>query len=154
MDSRLERKGEYWVTDERDRLDVDAIHAFLTQSYWARGITKELVAKSMQGSLCFGLFHNDHQIGFARVITDQATFAYLCDVYVLDTYRGQGLGTWLVQFVLAHPSLAHLRRFVLVTRDSHSLYKKLGFGALGNPAGYLEILTQNIYASGPSGSGR
>lgn len=126
-------------------MDVDAIHAYLTRSYWAEGISKELMARAMAGSLCFGLFDGARQIGFARVITDRATYAYLCDVYVLEEYQGRGLGTWMMQELMTHPDLQGLRRFGLVTRDAHRLYEKCGFGELSNPPGHMEIVRPGLY---------
>src|SRR5262249_45112886 len=110
-----EREGLVISTDPA-RLDVDAVHAYLTRSYWAAGIAKGIVEKSINGSLAFGLYEGHRQIGLARVITDKATFAYLCDVYVLEDYRGRGLGKWLIESVRSHPDLQNLRRFVLLTR--------------------------------------
>jgi ribosomal protein S18 acetylase RimI-like enzyme len=126
-------------------MDVDAIHAYLTRSYWAEGIPKDLVARSMAGSLCFGLFDEERQIGFARVVTDRATYAYLCDVYVLEDYQDRGLGTWMMRELMAHPELQGLRRFGLVTRDAHGLYEKFGFTPLANPGGYMEIARPGLY---------
>ena len=115
------------ITTAREQLDVDAIHAFLTRSYWAEGVTRERVARSLKGSLCFGLFDDERQIGFARVVTDRVTFGYLCDVYVLEEHRGRGLGKRLVEVVRAHPELRELRRLLLKTRDAHGLYEQFGF---------------------------
>jgi ribosomal protein S18 acetylase RimI-like enzyme len=115
------------ITTAPERLDVDAIHAFLTRSYWAEGVTRERVATSLEGSLCFGLFDDERQIGFARVVTDRVTFGYLCDVYVLEEHRGRGLGKRLVEAVRAHPELRELRRLLLKTRDAHGLYEQFGF---------------------------
>jgi GNAT superfamily N-acetyltransferase len=126
-------------------MDLDAIHAYLTRSYWAEGISKELMARAMAGSLNFGLFDGARQIGFARVITDRATFAYLCDVYVLEAYQGRGLGTWMMQELMTHPELQGLRRFGLVTRDAHRLYERCGFGALSNAPGHMEIVRPGLY---------
>jgi GNAT superfamily N-acetyltransferase len=126
-------------------MDLDAIHAYLTRSYWAEGISKPLLAKAMAGSLCFGLFDGARQIGFARAITDSATYAYLCDVYVLEAYQGRGLGTWFMRELFAHPDLQGLRRLGLVTRDAHRLYEKCGFQPLANPAGHMEIVRQGLY---------
>lgn len=131
-------------TDPR-RLDVDAIHAYLSRSFWAEGIPKEIVAKSIANSLCFGLFHERSQIGFARVITDRATFAYLCDVYVLEEHRGKGLGKWLIEVVMAHADLQGLRRFLLVTRDAHGLYSRHGFRVPPDPERLMEIFTHGMY---------
>jgi GNAT superfamily N-acetyltransferase len=140
----MRRRG-FVITTDPARLDIEAVHASLSRSYWAEGIPVEIVAKSVQESLCFGLFDGSKQVGFARVITDKATFAYLCDVYVLETYQGQGLGTWLMETVCSHPDLQGLRRFVLVTRDAHGLYEKFGFAPLEAPTRYMEITQPGIY---------
>jgi ribosomal protein S18 acetylase RimI-like enzyme len=144
------RRGSYRITTDPNQIDVDAVHAYLTQSYWARGIPRETVAKSIRGSICFGLFDGPRQIGLGRVITDRATFAYLCDVYVLEGYRGRGLARWLMEVIVAHPELSGLRRFVLVTRSASGLYEKFGFTPLRRPEGYREIVRPHIYA--PSGT--
>jgi GNAT superfamily N-acetyltransferase len=138
-------RGPYTVSTDTARLDIDAIHAYLTRSYWAEGISRDLVARSIDGSLCFGLYDGSRQIGFARVITDRATFAYLCDVYVLEERRGLGLGKWLMEAVVSHPALQGLRRFVLVTRDAHGLYAQFGFQPLASPGGYMEIARPGLY---------
>lgn len=136
------------ITTNVAAMDLDAIHAYLTRSYWSEGISKDLVARAMAGSLCFGLLEGERQIGFARVITDKATFAYLCDVYVLEEHQGRGLGTWLMNELVTHPDLQGLRRFALVTRDAHKLYEKCGFAALANPAGHMEIARPGMYLAG------
>jgi GNAT superfamily N-acetyltransferase len=138
-------RGRYRLSTDRARIDVAAAHAFLTRSYWAEGISLELVERCIAGSLCFAVLDGDRQVGFARVVTDRATFAYLCDVYVLEECRGQGLGRWLVEEVGAHPDLQGLRRFVLVTRDAHALYARHGFRPLANPTGFMEIAVPGIY---------
>jgi len=130
-------------------IDIDAVHAFLARSYWAEGIPREIVAQSIAGSLCFALLEGERQIGFARVVTDRATFGYLCDVYVLESHRGRGLGRWLMQAVMAHPDLQRLRRFVLVTRDAHDLYRPFGFGAVQYPDRYMEITRPGMYLRSP-----
>jgi len=114
-------------------------------SYWSEGISKELVSKAMAGSLCFGLFDAGRQVGFARVVTDRATYAYLCDVYVLEDYQGRGLGTWMMRELMTHPDLQGLRRWALATRDAHGLYEKVGFAAPANPAGLMEIARPGMY---------
>jgi GNAT superfamily N-acetyltransferase len=139
------RQGEFLITTDAARVDVDAIHAYLTRSYWAEGIPRTVVAMSIEDSLCFSLFDGTRQVGFARVITDRATFAYLCDVYVLETYQGRGLGKWLMRELLTHPDLQGLRRFVLVTRDAHGLYEPLGFRSPPDPARYMEIVRPDVY---------
>ena len=138
MTFEIERK-EFVISTDPARLDVFAVHEYLTRSYWAAGIPKDVVAKSLEGSLCFGLYEGSRQIGLARVITDKATFAYLCDVYVLEDYRGLGLGKWLMSVVQSHPDLQRLRRFVLITRDAHGLYEQFGFSGLKEPDRYMEI---------------
>jgi N-acetylglutamate synthase-like GNAT family acetyltransferase len=142
----LERKkGKYSISTNPKRLDLDAIHGFLSRSFWAEGIPKKLVATSIRNSLCFGLFHDREQVGFARVVTDRATFAYLCDVYILESNRGKGLSKWLVEAVMAHPDLQGLRRFQLVTRDAHGLYKRFGFQAPKHPDRHMEIVRPGMY---------
>ena len=133
------------ISTDPTRIDIDAVHAYLTRAYWCEGISKDLLAKAIAGSLCFALLDGDRQIGFARVVTDRATFAYLCDVYVLEEYAGQGLGKRLMQEVQSHPDLQGLRRFVLVTRDAHGLYKQFGFEPLKSPNSYMEIHHPDIY---------
>jgi GNAT superfamily N-acetyltransferase len=134
-----------FIATDPGQMDVDAVQAYLTRSYWAEGIPREVVAKSLERSLCFGLFDGSRQIGFARVVTDRSTFAYLCDVYVLEDYRGRGLGKRLMKAVCAHPDLQGLRRFVLVTRDAHGLYDQFGFTPLKDPSRYMEIARPGIY---------
>ncbi len=138
-------KGEYSISTDPQRFDLDAVHAFLSRSFWAEGIPKALVAKAAANSLCFGLFDGPAQVGFARVVTDRATFAYLCDVYVLESHRGLGLGKWLVQSVMAHPDLQGLRRFQLVTRDAHGLYERHGFAVPANPERQMEMFRHGMY---------
>ena len=138
-------KGQYRITTDLRKLDVDAMHAFLSRSFWAEGIPKETVAKAVANSLCFGLFDGPSQIGLARVVTDRATYAYLCDVYVLETHRGRGLGKWLIETVMAHPDLQGLRRFQLVTRDAHGLYSPHGFEAPTSPDRHMEIFRHGMY---------
>lgn len=120
-------QGDYLVSTDPARLDITVIHGFLTTSYWAKGVPVEIVKKSIEHSLNFGLYKGSEQIGFARVITDYATFAYIADVFVLEAYRGRGLSKWLMEMVAAHPELQGLRRWVLFTRDAHGLYEKTGF---------------------------
>lgn len=138
----------YEISSDPDRLDTAAIHAYLSRSYWAPGIPREVVERSLAGSLCFGLYHEGRQIGLARMITDRATFAYLCDVYVLDEHRGKGLAGALMEAVHAHPDLQGLRRQVLVTRDAHELYRRFGWSGLAKSEGYMEILRPNAYGDG------
>ena len=145
-------RGSFSVSTDRARLDLDAIHAFLSRSYWATGIPRSVVERSIQGSLCFGVYAAGQQVGFARIITDEATYAYLADVYVLQEYRGQGLATWLMEVIMAHPALQGLRRFALVTRDAHGLYSRLGFRPLQNPENHMEIRRADAYAASRQGA--
>jgi GNAT superfamily N-acetyltransferase len=134
----LQRRGDYTISTDAKCLDVQAIHAFLSRSYWSPDIPMALVRRAIDHSLCFGLFHHDDQVGFARVISDRATFAYLSDVYVLETHRGHGLSKWLIEVVRAHPDLQGLRRFMLATRDAHGLYRRFGFNEPARPAYLME----------------
>lgn len=131
------QRDGYEVSTDRARLDLDAIHDFLVQSYWARGIGRELMERGIGNSIPFGLYAPaGAQVGFARVVSDRAQFAYLADVYVLPAHRGRGLGIWLVECVLSHPELAAMRRWMLATQDAHELYRRFGFG----PTRHLERL--------------
>ncbi|MGC4093899.1 MAG: GNAT family N-acetyltransferase [Polyangiaceae bacterium] len=143
MPSIAENRDGFEISDDPGRLDVARIHQNLTESYWAKGISRELVARSLENSLCFGLYEGQKQVGFARVVTDRATFAYLCDVYVEREYRHKRLGSWLVEVVKRHPELSGVRRFMLATRDAHAFYRPHGFDALSSPERFLEILRQN-----------
>jgi GNAT superfamily N-acetyltransferase len=134
------QRGELLISTDPSKLDVDAIHRFLSTSYWeTEGISRETIERSIRGSLCFGIYDRGQQVGFARVVSDGATFAYLCDDYVLESHRGQGLGKWLMQSIFGHPDLQHLHRWVVVTRDTR-LYEKFGFAPLKEPGTYLEIV--------------
>jgi GNAT superfamily N-acetyltransferase len=135
----------YTVSDDRWRIDRDVVHGFLAESYWAAGITREVVERSVRHSLCFGIFHDGGQVGFARVVTDHATFAYLADVFVLPAHRGRGLAAWMMECILAHPDLQGLRRFLLATRDAHGLYSRFGFAPPRNAAVWMEIHDDRIY---------
>jgi GNAT superfamily N-acetyltransferase len=134
------RRGAYVISTDPARLDVDLIHDFLAhRSYWAREMPREVVQRSIEHALCFGLHAAEGQVGFARVVTDYAVFAYLGDVFVLEPHRGRGLGTWLVETVLDCPELQGLRRWDLATNDAHELYRRFGFGE-ANPARVMERL--------------
>lgn len=139
------RLGEYVISTDRHLLDISAIHNFLTTSYWAEGIPIDIVKKSIENSLNFGVYTAGKQIGFARVITDYATYAYIGDVYILEDFRGQGLSKWLMQVVADHPELQGLRRWTLLTRDAHELYRKTGFAEPRNPERYMEKGYPDIY---------
>jgi GNAT superfamily N-acetyltransferase len=141
----VERQG-YRLGFAPEDIDAIAAHAFLMRAYWCEGIPLETVRRAIENSVCIAL-HADGQgqVGFARVVTDRATFAYLCDVYVLEDHRGRGLADWMVQSLLAHPDLQGLRRFMLFTRDAHPLYARHGFKALATPERGMEVVRPGIY---------
>jgi GNAT superfamily N-acetyltransferase len=141
-------RGEYYISTDKSRLDLAVIHNFLTTSYWAAGIPIETVKKSLEHSLNFGVYEEGKQVGFARVITDYATFAYIGDVFILEGYRGQGLSKWLMQVIADHAELQGLRRWVLLTRDAHGLYRKTGFTEPVNPERYMEKIFPDVYKNG------
>jgi len=138
-------RDEFTVTCDPNRMDRELVSTFLASTYWAQNIPHSIVDKSMDGSMCFALLEADRQIGFARVITDRATIAFLADVFILPEYRARGLGTWLIECVLKHPELQGLRRWILVTRDAHELYRKFGFQPLARPEGFMELHNLDIY---------
>lgn len=141
------RRGEFLISTDRARLDLEMIHRFLsTMSYWAKGIPREVVARSIEHSLCFGVYDGlGKQVGFARVISDFATYAYIADVFVLPSHRGLGLGKGLLEFIVQHPALQDMRRWNLTTRDAHALYAQVGFTPLKVPEKYMEIQRVNMY---------
>lgn len=129
-----------------EEMDVDAIHGFLSgESYWARGVPRDVVARAIQHSLCVGVFHGAAQVAFARAITDRATYAYLADVYVLQAYRGRGIGRWMMETLDAHPDLQGLRRWMLMTKDAHGLYAQFGFTPLAQPDRAMERTHPGVY---------
>lgn len=134
-------RGEHTVSDDRARLDFGVIHGFLTTSYWSPGISMEDVRKSAEHSHPFGLYRGTRQVGFARVLTDYVKFAYLCDVFVLEGERGNGVGRWMMECILAHPDLAPVRKWMLATWDAHGFYQRLGFAPPARPEMYLERYT-------------
>ena len=133
------------VSTDQAKLDLAVIHEFLSRSYWAEGIPLEVMEKSLAHSLCFGVYERDRQIGFARVISDFATYAYLADVFILESHRGRGLAKLLMREIMSHPELQGLRRFTLATRDAHGLYKQFGFAELARPDRHMEIARPGIY---------
>jgi GNAT superfamily N-acetyltransferase len=165
------RQGDYRISDETARVDLDVVHGYLTTSYWSEGIPREIVKRSVENALCFSLWwepgagsgaaapgevgtsSTPRQIGFARVITDRATFAYLGDVFVLEEFRGRGFSKWLMQVVIDHPDLQGLRRWVLLTRDAHGLYEKVGFTKIARPERYMERWTPELYKRGTAPPG-
>ena len=138
------RRGKYSVSTDPARLDVAGIAEFLATTYWASEANEGLVRRSLKHSLNFGLYCEDKQIGLARVVTDSTMFAFICDVYVLEAFRGLGLGTWLIESVLAHRDLQGLRRWMLATRDAHKFYAAMGFEPLARPEAWMEFLPPEL----------
>lgn len=138
-------KNDYRISTDKETINVDYVHSFLSQSYWAENIPLLTVRRSIEGSLCFALFKGDQQIGFARVITDAATFAYLADVFIDESFRGLGLSKWLVEVIMGHPQLQGLRRFLLATKDAHGLYRQVGFQPLNFIDRWMQVHQPNVY---------
>jgi len=138
-------RGKFVISTDGERLNLDVIHGFLTECYWARGIPREVVERSIENSICFGVYYDGKQVGFARVISDYATYAYIGDVFVLEPYRGHGLGKWLMQCIMQHPRLQGLRRWSLVTDDAHGLYAQFGFTPLQTPEKHMELHDAEVY---------
>lgn len=133
-------KRGFLISTDQTLLDIDTIYNYLDkESYWAKGIPKQKLEQAIANSICFGVYHDKKQIGFARVITDKASFAYLADVFVLAGHRGVGLSKWLMQTILAHPDLQGMRRWMLATADAHGLYKQFGFNPITKPERFMEI---------------
>jgi N-acetylglutamate synthase-like GNAT family acetyltransferase len=141
---------EYRITDNKNEMDIEAIHDYLSRSYWAKNVPKSVVTKAVENSLCFAVLvidtnGNEKQVGFARLITDSATFAYLADVYILEEHRGKGLSKQLMTAVIEHPQLQGLRRMMLATRDAHGLYEQYGFTALTDQKMFMQLWTPDVY---------
>ena len=159
------RRGKFVISTDPARLDLDLIYDFLTNCYWAKGIPRDVVTRSIEHALCFGIYDESRAespllakparngvpqvrpplVGFARVNSDFATIAYLGDVFVLESHRGRGLSKWLMECILEHPALQNLRRWILLTRDAHELYRKFGFTALKSPDRYMELHRPDVY---------
>ena len=169
------RRGEYLVSTDPARLDLDMVHEFLTNCYWSKGIPREVVARSIEHSLCFGIYDYSQQksprlakearhgaptsdspaqVGFGRVVSDFATVAYLGDVFVLESYRGRGLSKWMMECMMQHPSLQNLRRWILLTRDARGLYGQFGFTAIAAPDRYMELHRPDVYEMKYTKSGK
>lgn len=147
MNNLILHKGEFSISTDKTKLQLDAIHEFLsTKAYWCLKIPKERVQTAIANSLCFGVYHKDKQIGFARIISDLATVAYLGDVYILEEYRGKGLSKWLVETIMAHPDLQGLRRWILLTGDAHGLYRQFGWTDIADPSKWMEVHNKNVYS--------
>lgn len=140
-------KDNYLISDDRLKINLDFVHQYLSQeSYWAQNIPVEVVKRSIEGSLSFGIYQSGKQVGFARVVSDKATFAYLADVFITEEHRGKGLGKWLMVTIHAHPKLQGLRRWMLGTRDAHSLYAKFGWTPLPTPDRFMQLHNPDVYS--------
>lgn len=139
------QKDEYIITTDSSFLDFDVVFDFISNSYWAKNIPVQTLKKALDNALCFMLLHGEKQVGFARVVSDYATFAYLADVFVIEEQRGKGLSKWLMECVMAHPDTQGIRRFMLATRDAHSLYRQFGFDEVKNPEILMQIHRPDIY---------
>ena len=145
METKEWRKDEYLLSTDKSKIDVEVVHHFLSHSYWAENIPLEVVQKSIDNSLCFAIYHRDKLIGFARTISDFATFAYLADVFILPGERGKGLSKWLMEIIMDHPQLQGLRRIVLATRDAHGLYTQFGFTPFDRPDRWMQRHNAEVY---------
>jgi N-acetylglutamate synthase-like GNAT family acetyltransferase len=145
MEIREWKKEDYLVSTDKTKIDIAVVHHFLSQSYWAEGIPVEVVKQSIDNSLCFVLYHQQKLIGFARVISDFATFAYLADVFILPDKRGKGLSKWLMKIIIEHPQLQGLRRFTLATKDAHGLYAQFGFTPFDKPERWMQRHNPDVY---------
>lgn len=140
------KENRYSISTDSSRFDLDLIHDFLTKCYWAEGIPRDVVQRSIENALCFGVFEDDRQVGFARVISDYTTYAYVGDVFILESHRGRGLSKQLMRAIMNHPRLQNLRRWSLVTQDAHGLYQQFGFTQLAKPESYMEIRNAGVYS--------
>ena len=146
------KRGTLSISTEPSRIDRDLVHEFLRdRSYWASGIPRDVVDRSIDNALCFGVYDGGAQVGLARVVTDRATFAYLADVFVLESHRGRGIAKWLMEVVKEHPDLQGLRRWILMTRDAHRIYEQFGFRQIANPSRCMEIVDRDVYRRLPGG---
>ena len=139
------RKDEYLLSTDRSKIDIEVVHRFLSNSYWAERIPLGVVKKSIDNSLCFGMYRHHNLIAFARVISDFATFAYLADVFIVAEERGKGLSKWLIRTIMDHPQLQGLRRFTLATRDAHDLYARFGFSPFDKPERWMQKHDPDVY---------
>jgi GNAT superfamily N-acetyltransferase len=138
-------KDDYRISTDKETINLEYVHRFLSQSYWAENVPIDVVRRSIEGSLCFAVFSEERQVGFARVITDGATFAYLADVFIDEGFRGRGLSKWLMEVIIGHPHLQGLRRFLLATRDAHGLYRQFGFQPLNFADRWMQLHQPNVY---------
>ncbi|TQO37051.1 acetyltransferase (GNAT) family protein [Arenibacter algicola] len=146
LETRETHRNDYTISTDKDKLDILSIHKFLAnETDWANGIPINTLKTSIENSLNFGLYYQNKQIGFARIISDYSTIAYLGDIYVLKEYRGKGLSKWLINEIMEHPNLQGLRRWILLTDTAEWLYKKFGFTEIPNPEFYMEKHNPNVY---------
>ena len=146
MNDEYFHKNGYQISTDKSLIDFDVVHNYISkESYWAQQMPAETLKRAVDHSICFGIYHHNKQVGFARVVSDQATFAYIADVFVLPAFRGIGLSKWLVQTILSHPDLQGLRRWSLATLDAHGLYKQMGFTELSKPDRWMEIYHPEVY---------
>lgn len=139
------KKENYSISTNKKKIDVDYVYQFLKQSYWAENIPLKIVRKAIQNSICFGLYHQNKQVGFARVITDKSTFAYLADVFIDPAYRGKGLSKWMMEIIVNYRHLKGLRRFMLATKDAHGLYEQFGFSLMPDTGRWMHIHDPDLY---------
>jgi GNAT superfamily N-acetyltransferase len=140
------KKEDYEISTDKSKLDIAFIHTYLSkETYWAKNIPLEIVQQSIEGSICFGIFHNARQVGFARMVTDCATFGYLADVFIIDEYRGKGLSKWLMEEITNYPGFKNLRRWMLGTKDAHGLYKQFGFTEIQKPERLMQRIMFDSY---------
>lgn len=137
--------NNFTISTDKSKLNLDVIHEFLSKSYWSQNIPKWIVKKAMENSLCFGIYDNERQIGYARIISDYASFAYLADVFIIEEYRGKGLSKKLMENIMSHPELKTIRKWMLATNDAHGLYSQFGFTPLSHPEKIMEITTPDFY---------
>lgn len=141
-------KNDFTISTDKSKLDIGSIHTFLsTKAYWCLNIPRERVDTAIRNSLCFGVYHHTKQVGFARIISDYSTIAYLGDVYILEQYRGKGLSKWLMETIMSHPNLQGLRRWILLTGDAHELYRQFGWKDIADPSKWMELHNKNVYAT-------
>ncbi len=138
-------KDQFQISTNKNKINIEYVHQFLSHSYWAENIPVAIVKKSIENSMCFGVYENNKQVGFARVVTDHATFGYLADVFIDENYRGKGLSKWLMEIIMGHPELQGFRSWQLATRDAHGLYAQFGFKPLQNPERLMRIVIEDIY---------
>ena len=145
----LHRDDDFTLTTDPARIDIDLVYRYIAgESYWSRGIPRDRLERAIRNSLCFGIYQGAGQVGFARVVTDRATFAWLGDVFILDEFRGRGLGKWMIASIARHPDLDGLRRWFLATRDAHGLYEQFGWRPLEDPGKFMEIFRPYVIDAG------